>query len=104
MLAKYPEGDIFYLLKQIDKGCQAAFSKLYSLYAKRLLVFSNAILHSTEMAEEAVEDVFVKIWNKRGGLSEIENITVYLYVAVKNQSLTKLSEKANQLVTTSFDV
>ncbi|TXI35294.1 MAG: RNA polymerase sigma-70 factor [Niabella sp.] len=103
MLSKYTEKDIIFLLKEIDKGCQLAFAKFYGLYAKRLFGFSIAILHSKEMAEEAVEDVFVKIWHKRGRLAEIENISVYLYVAIKNQSLTKLSQKANDLITTPFD-
>jgi len=91
------------LLEQIDNNNEAAFAQLYAMYAKRLIVFSNAILHAPEMAEEVVEDVFVKIWNKRGSLANIENISVYLYVAIKNQSLSRLSDKAHKLITAPFD-
>lgn len=91
------------LLKQIDDNNEAAFAKLYALYFKRLIVFSTSIVQSKEMAEEVVEDVFVKIWSKRGSLSKIDNISVYLYVAIKNQSLSKLSNKARELITAPFD-
>ncbi|GAB3424183.1 RNA polymerase sigma-70 factor [Niabella aquatica] len=90
-------------LDQIDNNDQTAFARLYAMYAKRLIAFSNSILHSMEMAEEAVEDVFVKLWSKRGTLAGIENISVYLYIATKNQSLSKLSDKASKLITAPFD-
>ncbi|HMR84205.1 MAG TPA: RNA polymerase sigma-70 factor [Niabella sp.] len=91
------------LLEQIDNSNEAAFARLYAMYARRLIVFSSSILHSREMAEEVVEDVFVKIWNKRGTLAGIENISVYLYTAIKNQSLSRLSDKAHKLMTAPFD-
>lgn len=103
MLEKDHNNEADRLLEQIDNNDEAAFARLYALYSRRLIVFSNSILQSREMAEEAVEDVFVKIWNKRGSLARIENIAVYLYIAIKNQSLSKLSDKANELLTAPFD-
>ncbi|MEE6185725.1 ECF RNA polymerase sigma-E factor [Mycovorax composti] len=91
------------LLKLIDRGDEAAFAKLYTLYSKRLTAFSISILQSSEMAEEVVEDVFVKLWNKRGSLVSIDNISVYLYIATKNQTLSYLSDKAKKLITAPFD-
>ena len=55
------------------------------------------------MAEELVEDVFVKLWANRHSIAGIENITVYLYVAVKNKALNILSQKARALVAAPFD-
>jgi RNA polymerase sigma-70 factor (family 1) len=86
------------LLLEISEGDQAAFAKLYAVFGKRLRTFSVSLVHSKEIAEEVVEDVFIKIWAKRETLSAIENIAVYLYVAVKNLSLNKLAEKAKQLI------
>ncbi|MCR6722260.1 MAG: sigma-70 family RNA polymerase sigma factor [Chitinophagaceae bacterium] len=47
--------------------------------------------------------MFVKLWSNRRQLPEIENITVYLYVAVKNRSLNALSQKAHELTSAPFD-
>ncbi len=82
---------------------QAAFTQLYLHFGKRLIHFATTLVRSKETAEELTEDVFVKLWSNRIHITEIENITVYLYVAVKNKALTSLSLKARQLVLAPFD-
>jgi RNA polymerase sigma-70 factor (ECF subfamily) len=82
---------------------EAAFTQLYLHFGKRLTHFATSLLRSKETAEELTEDVFVKLWANRAHITEIENITVYLYVAVKNKALTSLSLKARQLVLAPFD-
>ena len=54
-------------------------------------------------AEEIVEDVFVKLWSNRQKIDEINNLTVYLYVAVKNRSLNAVSQQAKELLQAPFD-
>lgn len=82
---------------------QVAFTQLYLHFGKRLIHFATTLVRSKETAEELTEDVFVKLWSNRIHITEIENITVYLYVAVKNKALTSLSLKARQLVLAPFD-
>jgi RNA polymerase sigma-70 factor (family 1) len=87
----------------IASGNELMLAELYTIFHKRLQHFARAITRNSEIAEEVVDDVFVKLWNRREKTTEIENLTVYLYVAVKNQSLNALSKKAQELVTASFD-
>ena len=61
------------------------------------------MVRSKEIAEEITDDVFVKLWANRHHITEIENLTVYLYVAVKNRSLNALSQKAKELIAAPFD-
>lgn len=82
---------------------QAAFTQLYLHFGKRLTHFATSLVRSKETAEELTEDVFVKLWANRIHITEIDNITVYLYVAVKNRALTTLSLRARQLVLAPFD-
>ena len=91
------------LQHRIARNDEAAFTQLYLLFGKRLMQFALNLVRSKELAEELVEDVFVKIWSNRQQITSIENLTVYLYVAVKNRSLNALSQKAHELVTTPFD-
>ena len=94
-------------LKRIQQGIaahdEAMITELYKLFHKRLQHFSRVITRSDDIAEEVVNDVFVKLWCRRDKITEIENLTVYLYIAVKNQSLNVLSTKAKALVTESFN-
>jgi RNA polymerase sigma-70 factor (ECF subfamily) len=55
-------------------------------------------VHTKEVAEEVVSDVFVKIWNTRKSIKEIQNIESYLFVSVKNQSLNCISADARSSI------
>lgn len=91
------------LQARIARNDEAAFTQLYLHFGKKLLVFASSLVRAREIAEELVEDVFVKLWANRARIAEIDNITVYLYVAVKNRSLNALSQKAKDLVAAPFD-
>jgi RNA polymerase sigma-70 factor (family 1) len=86
---------------------ELSFEALYKLYFVRLFRFSFSIIHVKESAEEIVNDVFLRLWEKRGHsmppienspaagpLSSIGNIELYLYVSVKNRSLNYLRDNA----------
>jgi RNA polymerase sigma-70 factor (family 1) len=91
------------LQRLIVSGDEAAFTQLYIHFGKKLIQFAVSLVRSKEIAEELVEDVFVKLWSNRHRIGEIENITVYLYVSVKNKSLNTLSRKAHELIAAPFD-
>jgi len=95
--------EILNIQLRIANGEEAALAELYRHFHKKLQHFSKALVRSGEIAEEVVEDVFVKLWSRRDKINEIENLRVYLYVAVKNRSLNILSHKAHELITASFD-
>lgn len=92
-----------HIQQDIALGNEKAFAELYGLFNSKLKHFAKAITRSHELAEEVVEDVFVKLWCNRQNIASINNLTVYLYVAVKNQSLNHISQKAKDLVTAPFD-
>ncbi|MBG9375314.1 RNA polymerase sigma-70 factor [Panacibacter sp. DH6] len=95
--------DLLHIQQGIAQGNEQMLAGLYKCFHKRLLHFSRLLTRSNEIAEEVVDDVFVKLWSRREKVKDIDNITVYLYIAVKNQSLNALSRKAQQLVAESFD-
>jgi RNA polymerase sigma-70 factor (family 1) len=61
-----------------------AFKVFYTENAFKLFQFAFAFIRDKECSEEIVNDVFLKLWHQRNRISEIKNINVYLYVAVKN--------------------
>ena len=99
----YIEDQLRLLQNNIYNGDSASFTRMYGLLFKRLYNFSFSIVRVPETATEVVEDVFLKLWLQREKLDSIQNISVYLYVAVKNGSLNRLAQKANQWQHTSFD-
>lgn len=79
---------------------QQAFKILFRHYYTTLFQFAVSIVKVREVAEEIVEDVFIKVWDKRRNLTEIANLRLYLYVAVKHHCLNHVTRRGN---TTELD-
>lgn len=75
------------LVRKITLSDQSAFGKLYHLYYKRLCQFAFLFLHSKELSEEVVSDVFLNVWLKREQLAPDRNIRSFLYTSVHNQAV-----------------
>ncbi|MBX2920901.1 MAG: RNA polymerase sigma-70 factor [Chitinophagaceae bacterium] len=88
---------IFTLQKKVSlEDDELAFRQIFRSFYTGLFQFSTSMVKVKEVAEEIVEDVFVKLWNNRKELGNIDNLRVYLYVAVRNHSLNYINRKANK--------
>lgn len=63
----------------------AEFEKLYYTHWKRLYRRGYAYLRDKTTAQELVQDVFVKVWTKRGELGHVKNMEAYLLQCLKNK-------------------
>lgn len=69
---------------------QSAFKRLYNFFYPMLLRFACSFVKNKEAAEELIADIFIRIWQQRSGLTEINNLKVYLYTAAKNKCVNYL--------------
>ena len=82
------------LLKKIAfEEDERAFKQFFNLFAGRLYQFSFSFVKNKSVAEEAVSDVFFKIWLNRTELVNIQNIKAYLFKATYHTSLNYLDEQ-----------
>jgi RNA polymerase sigma-70 factor (family 1) len=72
---------------------EAAFRQFYTDNVFRLFQFAFTFIQNREQSEEIVNDVFLKLWQNRSRINEIDNISVYLYVAVKNTAANYLRQE-----------
>jgi RNA polymerase sigma-70 factor (family 1) len=75
-----------------------AYKELYALLYDGLHKFSCSFVKSREVAEEVVSDVFIKLWQIRNQLNEINNLKVYLYCITKNFSLNYITKASKHPV------
>jgi RNA polymerase sigma-70 factor (family 1) len=68
-----------------------AYHDLYELLFGSLKQFCCSFVKSNEVAEEIVSDVFIKLWQIRNNLQDIENLKVYLYSIAKNFCLNYIT-------------
>lgn len=81
------------MLKKISyEDDERAFKQFFDLFAGSLYKFSFSFIKNKSLAEEAVSDVFFKIWLNRTELVNISNVKAYLFKATYNTSLNYLNE------------
>ena len=85
--------DIIQLQRNVAIGRdQRAYQELFIHYYKPLIRFAITIVGSKEAAEEIYSSVFLKLWDLGSALNNIDHLTVYLYISVKNASLNYLGK------------
>ena len=69
---------------------EESFEAVFKTYFKALHAYSMAILKESETAEEVVQSVFLKLWEKRETLEISSSLKAYLYRAVYHDSLNHI--------------
>jgi RNA polymerase sigma-70 factor (ECF subfamily) len=78
------------LLTRRDK---AAFEQVFKTHYKNLYAYAFTMLKDESDAEEMVQQVFFKLWERSEHLSFSGSIAAYLYKAVHNESLNFLKHQ-----------
>lgn len=77
-----------FLLRQIkSENNYKAFETIFNKYYDVLRTWSIYILSDETLAEEAIMDVFMKLWSARKKINIKTSLKSYLFTAVKNQSI-----------------
>jgi RNA polymerase sigma-70 factor (ECF subfamily) len=71
----------------LSKRDEAAFEQVFKTHYKNLHAYAFTILKDEDEAEEMVQQVFFKLWERSEHLSFSGSIAAYLYRAVHNESL-----------------
>jgi len=89
-LIKHTDKDLILRLKE---GESKAFDELYYRYVPQLLRFARIYILDNIESEEAVQEVFIKIWECRMTLDGDRNFKSYLFQAVKNYLFNRIRDK-----------
>lgn len=82
------------LLKRVAKADPLAYKELFERYYD--LFYSTALryLKVHETAEDLVQHIFLKIWEKREALVAVDNPDGYLFIIARNEILSVLRKKS----------
>jgi len=84
------------ILLRIAQGDEQAFRVLFDRYSRRLALHVFHLTDSAEIAEEVVQDSFLKIWMGREALVHVRDFSAYLFVISRNQALNALRSIARE--------
>lgn len=82
------------LIRKLKKGDIDAFNRIFYAYSSKLYHFAYGYLKSREDAEEMVQDIFSKIWDKRADIKEEYEFRSYLFSIAFNYIKKHFRSKA----------
>ncbi|HTN19726.1 MAG TPA: sigma-70 family RNA polymerase sigma factor [Pelobium sp.] len=67
------------LWEQSCSGSQQAFTSLHNMLFPKLFAYAKNIVRDTDVANDLIQDLFMKLWEKKAKIGEIENVQGYFY-------------------------
>ncbi len=83
------------LVSRLQKGSRSAFHALYELYHQDIYAYGISLLKSKSLAEDLVQDVFIKIWTKRKSLNPNLSFRSFIFTITRNMAFNMLTKAAN---------
>ena len=81
------------ILEKLKVGDSSAYKELFDLYYMPLSIYSLKYCDSFEVAEDIVQDLFIKFWDEKLYMKLEESISPYLFKSVKNNSLQAVKKQ-----------
>ena len=81
------------LYQRLKEGDERAFNALFQKYYSSMCHFARQFLNDSEMAEETVQDMFVRIWEKRESLNIETSVKHYFFRSVRNHCLNQIQHQ-----------
>ena len=78
-----------------DLGPDSVIELLFRTYFAPLCKFVNKMVHDQALAEDIIQETFIRIWNSRENLDTTKSIKSYLYKIAYNYTLNHLEKQKN---------
>lgn len=74
----------------LNAGGTILFEEVFKTHFKALHAYAYTIVEEDDMAEEIVQNVFCKLWERRDRLEITQSVKAYLYKSVYHESINYL--------------
>ena len=86
------------LLIQIAAGCESSFRKIFDYYRTRIYAYALHLTENESIADEVLQEVFLKVWINRQSLLKVSNFKAWLYVIARNHVYDALKAIARERI------
>lgn len=99
------DNDLRQLLAQVARGDRAAFAKLYDVVSGRLFGIIGRILPRAELAEDALQETFIRIWQRASSYDEtIASPMAWMATIARNQAIDLKRRSAERLAAAASEL
>lgn len=85
------------LIIKVKAGSEHAFRLVYEAYHDQLFRIALRYLRSPDLAEDAVHDVYIKLWDFRSRLDPDGSLKGFLMTTIRNHVLNQLTSKKEKV-------
>jgi RNA polymerase sigma-70 factor, ECF subfamily len=99
------KGDLlnFELTERVKQGEQVAFELLFKMHHEQLCNYARVYVKSMDIADEIVQDTFVKIWEIRTTLDPDQSLKAFLFRCVHNNCINYIKKvKVNSKLSETY--
>lgn len=89
-MQKHPIYDEKECLNRIALGDQLAFRSLVDEFWRKVYGHALSYAKSSSLAQEITQDIFLKLWQQRLKLPEVQNFRTYLFVLGRNHIISAM--------------
>jgi RNA polymerase sigma factor (sigma-70 family) len=93
MIDKVPYMDTVYW-NRLKKGDSQALGYFYDKYVDRLFIAAMRMTGNRELAKDALQEVFIELWNYRNTISDITHSHSYLVKVMRSILIKKLKKES----------
>jgi RNA polymerase sigma factor (sigma-70 family) len=84
--------------QQCIAGDTAAFAHVHAALFEGLYSYACKLLSDDALADDTVQELFIKIWNRRSAIGSIEKVKPFFFTSLRRQLLNQLrNTKSKQL-------
>jgi RNA polymerase sigma factor (sigma-70 family) len=83
-----------HLWQSFIDGSMEAYGRIYQLYVRPMYLYGLHFCDDSSIIEDAIHDIFVRIYTNRRKLPELKNVKLYLLISLKNALLNHSNSKS----------
>ena len=92
------------LLLELKEGNSRAFDLIFRRYYDNLCRLCYTFIQDADMSQNLVQNVFIRLWERRFIMTDVNNLGGYLTVMVKNQIADYISDYKKYKIDSEFSM
>ncbi len=86
-----------FIMQQIASGKEELFDFIFRKYYKSLCAQAVLYVKDNDLAQEIVQECFIRFWEKRSELDEVRKLSTFLSFMVRNRAIDFLRKEKVQM-------
>lgn len=86
------------LITQLRSGDKSVFEEIFRIYCQPLTAFAIQELKGESLADDAVQEVFCKLWLYRKKLDATQSLRGFLFTCLRNHILNTIRTRKHEII------